>query len=119
MRWEAGNEMAWVPCSSETRGRTPGPGCAKCVILCLVTIPPFKMSSSDVRENSTVHHSVASMWVLLTNFGVIDSLITFILELQRSRTALAWCQTVSSELLTFSTLTWGGHRGRKCIFRLN
>lgn len=65
--------------------------------------PTDKMSSSDVRENSTVHHSAASMWILLTNFGVIDSLITFILELQRSRTALAWCQTVSSELLTFFT----------------
>lgn len=34
-------------------------GCTKCVILCLVTIRPFKMSSSDVRKNSTVHHSMA------------------------------------------------------------
>lgn len=33
-------------------------GYAKCVILCLVTILPFKMSSSDVRKNSIVHRSV-------------------------------------------------------------
>lgn len=59
MRWEAGDETTWVPCSSETRRRTPGTGCAKCVILCLVTILSFKMSGSDVRKNGTVHHSVA------------------------------------------------------------